>query len=150
MAYLAERDLRFTAHFDLHETTETDNTEFRPALAARDATEHRNWHIPDGFYSVGDTQKPAPEFQRAIIQAVEQVTHIAPPGPDGKIICEELQQHGVINYEARKLGLCMGLTDAAYVTTTEMYPDSPRVDDEECIRAQVAAVEGGLAYIAAR
>lgn len=148
MAYLDSRQLQFVAHFDLHETTETDNSEFRPALAARDAVTHENWHIPDGFYCVGDTQKPAVEFQAAIIRSVEQVTHIAPPAGDGKIIGEKLEQWGVINYEARKLGLCMGLTDAAFVTTTEVYPDSPRVDDEDCIRAQVAAVTGGLAYIA--
>ena len=41
----------------------------------------------------------------------------------------------------------MGLTDASFVTTTEVYPDSPRVDDEQCILAQVAAVRGGLDYI---
>ena len=101
MDYLSARQLQFTAHFDLHETTETDNTEFRPALAARDGVEHKNWHIPDGFYSVGDAQKPAAAFQAAIIASVERVTHIAPPDPDGKIIGEALQQRGVINYEAR-------------------------------------------------
>lgn len=135
------------AHFDLHETTETDNLEFRPALAARDAIEHKNWHIPDGFYTVGDTNRPVAEFQAALIQSVEQVTHIAPPASDGKIIGEKLEQWGVINYQARELGLCMGFSDAKYVTTTEVYPDSPRVDDEQCILAQVAAVTGGLNYI---
>jgi hypothetical protein len=149
MDYLSARRLRFMAHFDLHETTETDNSEFRPALAARDGVKHENWHIPDGFYCVGDTQKPVPAFQAAIIRSVEKVTHIAPPDADGRIIGEDLQQPGVINYEASKLGLCMGLTDAAFVTTTEMYPDSPRTNAEECIKAQVAAVEGGLAHIAA-
>ena len=34
-----------------------------------------------------------------------------------------------------------------YVATTEVYPDSPLVDDENCILAQVAAVTGGLDYI---
>ena len=149
MDYLNSQGFSFFAHFDLHETTETDNTEFRPALAARDAVFHKNWHIPDGFYCVGDTQKPAAEFQAAIIKSVEQVTHIAPPTNDGKIIGEKLEQWGVINYRARELGLCMGLSDARFVTTTEVYPDSPRVDDEDCILAQVAAVSGGLACIAA-
>lgn len=41
----------------------------------------------------------------------------------------------------------MGVTDASFVTTTEVYPDSPRADDESCINAQVAAVAGGLGYI---
>jgi hypothetical protein len=41
----------------------------------------------------------------------------------------------------------MGMTDAPFVTTTEVYPDSPKVNDENCINAQVAAVAGGLDYI---
>ena len=147
MGYLVVEQFEPSVHIDLHETTETDNTEFRPALAARDAVKHENWHIPDGFYTVGDTQKPAAEFQKAIIKSVEKVTHIAPPDNDGKIIGEALQQWGVINYAARSLGLCMGLTGADYVTTTEVYPDSPEVSDEDCINAQVAAVTGGLDYL---
>lgn len=148
MNFLHSRGAKLTAHFDLHETTETDNTEFRPALAARDAVSHDNWHIPDGFYCVGDTQKPAAGFQKAVIGSVEKVTHIAPPAVDGRIIGEQVEQWGVINYKAKELGLCMGLSDAPYVTTTEVYPDSPKVNDEDCIRAQVAAVTGGLSYIA--
>ena len=148
MHYLSKQDIHFTAHIDLHETTDTDNSEFRPALAARDAVEHENWDIPDGFYLVGDTERPVADFQTAIIKSVEKITHIAPPDDDGRIIGETLQQHGVINYAARPLGLCMGLTDARYVTTTEVYPDSPLVNDEECINAQVAAVTGALEFIA--
>lgn len=147
MRYLNTQDIEFTAHFDLHETTDSDNNEFRPALAARDATEHENWHIPDGFYLVGDTQRPVPEFQQAIVKSVEKVTHIAPPDSNGKIIGEKLEQWGVINYAAGPLGLCMGVTDAKFVTTTEVYPDSPQVNDENCINAQVAAVTGGLDYL---
>lgn len=146
VSYLESSGIQFTVHFDLHETTDTDNTEFRPALAARDAVTHDNWDIPDGFYTVGNTAKPVFDFQTAVIQAVEKVTHIAPP-TDGKIIGEPLEQHGVINYEARPLGLCMGVTDSDYVTTTEVYPDSPKVNDENCIEAQVAAVTGGLTYL---
>lgn len=41
----------------------------------------------------------------------------------------------------------MGLTDATYVTTTEVYPDSPKVDDENCIVAQIAAITGALDFI---
>ena len=29
-------DFKFMAHFDLHETTDSDESEFRPAKAARD------------------------------------------------------------------------------------------------------------------
>lgn len=135
------------AHFDLHETTDTDNSEFRPALAARDAVEQKNWNIPDGFYGVGDTLRPEADFQRAIIKSVEQVTHIAPSDDDGKLIGVALEQFGVINYACKELGLCAGLTNAKYCTTTEVYPDSPKVDDENCIVAQVAVITGGLDYI---
>lgn len=134
-------------HVDLHETTDTDNSEFRPALAARDAVKHDNWNIPDGFYLVGDTTKAEAEFQQAVIASVEEVTHIAPADENNKLIGEPLQQWGVINYAARELGLCMGLTNAKYVTTTEVYPDSPNSDDENCILAQVAAVTGALNYV---
>ncbi len=148
--YLYKNSTVFLAHFDLHETTDTDNTEFRPALAARDAVTHDNWNIPDGFYAVGDTDKPEAEFQRAIIKSVEKVTHIAPPAGDGKIIGEVLEQWGVINYAAKPLGLCMSVSSAKYVTTTEVYPDSPKADDETCIAAQVAAITGGLDYLIAK
>ena len=37
MDYVAGLNLKFTVHIDLHETTDTDNSEFRPAKAARDA-----------------------------------------------------------------------------------------------------------------
>lgn len=147
LEYLAGLDCDFLAHFDLHETTDTDNSEFRPALSARDAVNHEIWHIPDGFYLVGESEKPATAFQAAIIKSVEQVTHIAPPADDGMIIGETVQQWGVINYAAQSLGLCMAATNAPYVTTTEVYPDSPKVDSENCILAQVAAVTGGLDYL---
>jgi hypothetical protein len=146
MAYLEHSDIVFLAHFDLHETTDTDNSEFRPALAARDAIFQKEWEIPDGFYTVGDTAKPAADFQTAIINAVEAVTHIA-PAIDGKIIGEVLQQHGVINYDVGSLGLCASMTKAKFVTTTEVYPDSPKATAENCIQAQVAAITGGLTYL---
>ena len=147
MAYISQHHSDIHVHIDLHETTDTDNSTFRPALAARDAIEQKNWNIPDGFYLVGNTLRPAAEFQQAMITEVEKVTHIAPPDKEGKLIGVPLEQWGVINYAARELGLCMGLTDGQYVTTTEVYPDSPKVDDENCILAQVACITGGLEYV---
>ncbi|MEZ8578867.1 M14 family metallocarboxypeptidase [Vibrio splendidus] len=135
------------AHVDLHETTDSDETEFRPALAARDGIEYIEGMIPDGFYTVGDIENPQPEFQAAVIASVEKVTHIAPADTDGKIIGSEVTQHGVINYPMKKLGLCGGVTDCKYGTTTEVYPDSDKVTDEECNDAQVAAVVGALDYV---
>jgi len=147
MAYIESVNTEIVLHVDLHETTDTDNSEFRPALAARDAVEHKVWDIPDGFYLVGDSTKPEASFQQKIIETVTKVTHIAPADSGGSLIGVPIEQFGVINYQARKLGLCMGFTDAPYVTTTEVYPDSPLVDDENCILAQVAAVKGALAFV---
>lgn len=137
-------------HIDLHETTDSDETEFRPALAARDGLEYIEGVIPDGFYTVGDTENPQPEFQKAVIESVAKVTHIAPADNKGEIIGSPVVQFGVINYPMVKLGLCGGVTNCTYGTTTEVYPDSPKVTDEECNDAQVAAVVGGLDYVLAQ
>lgn len=135
------------AHFDLHETTDTDNSEFRPALAARDAKPQSSWNIPDGFYTVAHTEKRELEFQQAVLASVAKVTHIAPADENGGIIGSPMIVEGLIEYSATELGLCMGFTQAAYVTTTEVYPDSANATPEECILAQVAAITGGLDYL---
>jgi hypothetical protein len=127
-------------HIDLHETTNTDESEFRPALAARDGVQYVPGEIPDGFYLVDDEEHPQPEFQQAVISAVAKVTHIARADRHGKIIGSPLAAPGVINYPLKRLGLCAGITRAPYKTTTEVYPDSPRSTPEQCNAAQVAAV----------
>lgn len=147
MALVAGLGVKLMAHIDLHETTDTDNSEFRPALAARDAVEHTNWNIPDGFYLVGDSENPCDEMQKAIIEAVAKVTHIAPADEQGRLIGAPISQFGVINYPTKSLGLCTGFSDARFNTTTEVYPDSPQADAENCILAQVVAVTSALDYI---
>jgi len=137
---------RFRLHIDLHETTDSDEGEFRPALAARDGKPFQPGLVPDGFYLVGDTGRPALAFQSHIIEAVARVTHIAPPDAAGRIIGEPVVAPGVILYDCRPLGLCAGLTEAPFVTTTEVYPDSPRTTPAACIEAQVAAVVAAAEY----
>jgi hypothetical protein len=141
---------RFLVHIDLHETTDTDESEFGPALAARDGKPFEPHGIPDGFYLVDDADNPQPAFQQAMIAAVSQVTHIAPGDADGQIIGSPVLAPGVIEYAVKGLGLCAGLTDARYTTTTEVYPDSPRATPEQCIEAQVAAVRAGLDFALAQ
>jgi hypothetical protein len=136
----------FLVHIDLHETTDSDESEFRPALAARDGKDYEPDEIPDGFYLVDDAAKPQPAFQQAIIDAVAKVTHIAPADAQGNIIGSPVVSPGVIEYAFRELGLCAGLTHARYTTTTEVYPDSPRATPEQCIQAQVAAVRAALDF----
>ncbi len=137
---------RFILHIDLHETTDTDESEFRPALAARDGQPFVPGTIPDGFYLVDDSENPQPAFQQAIIEAVAKVTHIAPADPDGTLIGSPVLAPGVIEYALKQLGLCAGITGARYTTTTEVYPDSPRATPEQCNAAQAAAVCAALDF----
>lgn len=137
---------RILVHVDLHETTDSDETEFRPALAARDGKPHEPGEIPDGFYLVDDAANPQPAFQAAIIAEVAKVTHIAPADAHGKIIGSPVVSPGVIEYPLRSLGLCAGVSNARFTTTTEVYPDSPRATPEQCNAAQVAAVRAALEF----
>ncbi|MEH8016549.1 M14 family metallocarboxypeptidase [Rheinheimera muenzenbergensis] len=145
--YLAGLNVHFALHIDLHETTDSDNSEFRPAKAARDGTINNNWNIPDGFYLVDDAEHPCPALQKAIIDQVAKITHIAAADENGQLIGENIEQFGVINYAKASLGLCASVTEAPLVSTTEVYPDSPSATPEQCILAQVAAVTAALDYL---
>jgi hypothetical protein len=140
MDFVAPFRDRVVMHIDLHETTDSDESEFRPALAARDGVAHVPGEVPDGFYLVDDSAHPQPAFQQAVIAAVAKVTHIAPADSQGEIIGSTMVAPGVIEYAFTQLGLCAGITNARFKTTTEVYPDSPRATPEQCNAAQVAAV----------
>jgi hypothetical protein len=146
MRLVAPLQTRILAHIDLHETTDTDESEFRPALAARDGVAHAPCEIPDGFYLVDDSERPQPGFQQAIIEAVAKITHIAAADSRGELIGSPLVAPGVIHYPLTQLGLCTSLTRAPYRTTTEVYPDSPRATPEQCNAAQAAAVCAGIDF----
>lgn len=147
MECIKELNLNFLCHIDLHETTDTDNTVFRPALELRDGIKQEIWDIPDGFYLVADKKRQAKGFQEAIIREVKKVTHIAPSDINGKIIGEETINEGVICYDVKLLNLCTGFTNASFNTTTEVYPDSAKINGEECVKAQVRAINSGLDYL---
>lgn len=146
MKWVGGLGVDFVLHIDLHETTDSDEQEFRPALAARDGKTFEPGIIPDGFYTVADSDNPQPAFQAAIVAGVEAVTHIAPPDAQGQIIGSDVTQHGVIHYPFEALGLCAGMTRARFTSTTEVYPDSPKATAEICNAAQVAAVRAALDY----
>ena len=146
MRLLAPLQGRVLLHIDLHETTDSDETEFRPALAARDGKPFVPGTIPDGFYLCGDAKNPQLEFQAAVNAAVAKVTHIAPSDDKGEIIGSPVVAPGVILYDYKALGLCAGMTDARFTTTTEVYPDSPRATPAQCNAAQVAAVCAAIDY----
>ena len=104
--------------------------------------------IPDGFYLIGDVENPQPEWHEAMINAVRPITHIAPADANNKIVGLAVAQEGVVN--SKRDGKGKGVTNALYVTTTEVYPDSKEkvVTAEQCNHAQVAAITSGLDYIA--
>ncbi|SEK58470.1 Succinylglutamate desuccinylase / Aspartoacylase family protein [Roseateles sp. YR242] len=137
---------QFLLHIDLHETTDTDASEYDPALAARDGKPHEPQVIPDGFYLVGNSETSRLDFQQAIVQAVQQVTHIAPADAAGQIIGSPVIANGVIEFPIRQVGLCAGFTGAKFSTTTEVYPDSPRTNPKECEEAQLAAVRAAFSF----
>eukprot|EP00930_Biecheleria_cincta_P002548 TRINITY_DN103558_c0_g1_i1.p1 TRINITY_DN103558_c0_g1~~TRINITY_DN103558_c0_g1_i1.p1 ORF type:complete len:347 (-),score=57.14 TRINITY_DN103558_c0_g1_i1:15-1022(-) len=150
---------KWKVHMDLHETTDTDETEFRPALAAKDGKTFEPEAIPDGFYLLGDSGHPDQsaqiQFNKAIIAAVGEVTHIAPADKDGQILGKPVVdadkgEGGIIMSDKWVVGTCCNGTifgsRADFATTTEVYPDSPKTTDEECNRAQVAAVCAALDY----
>eukprot|EP00929_Paragymnodinium_shiwhaense_P073844 TRINITY_DN37727_c0_g1_i1.p1 TRINITY_DN37727_c0_g1~~TRINITY_DN37727_c0_g1_i1.p1 ORF type:complete len:161 (+),score=17.39 TRINITY_DN37727_c0_g1_i1:666-1148(+) len=144
----------FSAHIDLHETTDSDATEFRPAKAARDGAAfnvEKERHIPDGFYLVGNDsveQKqryPAtPEFYSCVLEHVAKVMHVC---KDKEILGIPVQTEGVMLAPVDTLKLCASLTGAPYVTTTEVYPDSEGVTGDQCNLAQVAAVRGAMEFL---
>ncbi len=136
----------FLLHIDLHETTDSDESEFRPALAARDGKTFEAGIIPDGFYLVDDSENPQPQFQTAVIDAVARITHIAPADERNQLIGSDLVAPGVIQYPVRQLGLCTCITGARYTTITEVYPDSPRATPEQCNAAQVTAVCAAIEF----
>ncbi|WP_343637289.1 M14 family metallocarboxypeptidase [Roseateles sp.] len=144
--FLAPYAGQFLLHIDLHETTDTDATEFTPAKAARDGKPHEPETVPDGFYLVGNSETSRLDFQESVIQAVERVTHIAPADENGQIIGFPVIAKGVIEFPVREAGLCAGVTRARFSTTTEVYPDSPRTTPEACIEAQVTAVRASLDF----
>mmetsp|Transcript_26988 Transcript_26988/g.83546 ORF Transcript_26988/g.83546 Transcript_26988/m.83546 type:complete len:323 (-) Transcript_26988:34-1002(-) len=132
-------------HVDLHETTDTDNSEFTPAKAARDGEAPPKWYpIPDGFYLIGDEPRPQLEWHETMIAAVREVTHIAEPDENGTIVDEPVTKPGILILPA--VGDCASFTPAKFTTTTEVYPDSKRTNPDECNRAQAACVVAGLEY----
>ncbi len=131
---------------DLPAPTYPDESVGRRARAARDGEAFVPDTVPDGFYLVDDIDHPQPAFQRAVIDAVARVTHIAPPDANGQIIGTPLQSPGVISFAVSRGGLCAAITGARFSTTTEVYPDSPRTSPQACVAAQVTAVRAAIDY----
>eukprot|EP00672_Neobodo_designis_P023582 CAMPEP_0174832680 /NCGR_PEP_ID=MMETSP1114-20130205/3800_1 /TAXON_ID=312471 /ORGANISM="Neobodo designis, Strain CCAP 1951/1" /LENGTH=318 /DNA_ID=CAMNT_0016066543 /DNA_START=61 /DNA_END=1017 /DNA_ORIENTATION=- len=145
---LAEQSSGHVMHLDLHETTDTDNSEFRPALFARDGKlPYPAWDpIPDGFFVVADPRRGEAQlpFVAALIDAVSKVTHIADADENGNVCGLPPTQRGVVSPEVD--GICGSHTGARFCATTEVYPDSKRTNPDECNKAQVQCVVAGIDY----
>eukprot|EP00656_Telonema_subtile_P006384 TRINITY_DN12945_c0_g1_i1.p2 TRINITY_DN12945_c0_g1~~TRINITY_DN12945_c0_g1_i1.p2 ORF type:complete len:121 (+),score=28.54 TRINITY_DN12945_c0_g1_i1:110-472(+) len=104
--------------------------------------------IPDGFYIIGSAIKPQPEYLVALIEGVKKVTHIAPADAKGNVVGTPIISEGaIIDYENPTIDACDEMLRAEYAATTEVYPDSPKVDGENCNKAQVACITAGLEYL---
>eukprot|EP00729_Bicosta_minor_P017692 gene17692-8094_t len=140
---------QWSMHLDLHETTDTDDTEFRPAKASRDGLPLEDDSIPDGFYLIGNKLDPQPGWHKAMIEGVKKITHIAPADAQGNIVGLPMAHEGVVN--SSSVGKGKGVTNATFASTTEVYPDSKAspVTGDQCNKAQVACIVSGLEYIIA-
>ena len=149
---------KWLCHIDLHETTDSDVTEFRPAKTSRDGLTEYDNHVPDGFYLVGDScdihgneltdNKDQLDFYNYILKRVEGITHVAETEPGGTLSGYPATSRGLILVPAKKYGICSGgaVPSAPFVATTEVYPDSDRVTDEDCINAQVECICAELSF----
>jgi predicted deacylase len=155
MDYLNKLGVEFAAHIDLHETTNSDKV-FLPEEYAKNGKRLTadEVDIPDGFYLIGTITHPRPELEKAMMDSVRKVTHIAKPDARGMILDTALSQEGVIHNHIP--GLCAEFTGASArlgAYTTEMYPDSERFNtlstaqvEALCSEAQVACVRGALDF----
>mmetsp|Transcript_17700 Transcript_17700/g.52644 ORF Transcript_17700/g.52644 Transcript_17700/m.52644 type:complete len:374 (+) Transcript_17700:141-1262(+) len=138
---------RWAVHLDLHETTDSDASEFMPARAARDGEAYEPEVIPDGYYIMGNKANPQLSWLSAIIDKVEFVTHVAAPDQSNCIMGLPCLAPGIVVSDSAGKG--KGVTNAIFAATTEVYPDSKcrDVSSEECNAAQVTAVTAALDYI---
>jgi len=160
---------RWLCHLDLHETTDSDVSEFRPARSARDGLAEYDDHIPDGFYLFGasssgggEDEKELLGLHRAILAGVEKVTHIAESDADGMLCGHPATARGLLllpRDECEAWGICGGgaVPCAPYAITTEMYPDSDRTaaaagggGEDRCSAAQVEAIRAALDFLLLR
>lgn len=155
MAYLETLDTVFDAHIDLHETTNSDRV-FLPEEYSKNglALEAKDIDIPDGFYLIGVKGFPREALEKAMMDSVRKVTHIAQADAKGMILDVEISHEGFVHHSIP--GLCAEYTGAKSrlgAFTTEMYPDSPRFEgwsvekvEAHCSEAQVACVRGALDF----
>ncbi|KAL3809071.1 hypothetical protein ACHAXA_007856 [Cyclostephanos tholiformis] len=150
-------------HVDLHETTDTDVTEYRPARAARDGQLDFDDRIPDGFYLFGavddddndngGSNNCVREFYDAILSGVEgSGTHLAEVENDGTLCGYKATRRGLLllsRSACANMGICAGgaLPNVPYAVTTEAYPDSCRTSGEDCVNAQVEAICAALDFL---
>jgi len=155
MSYLETLGVEFSAHLDLHETTDSDK-QFIPEEYSKNGKfiESKDVDIPDGFYLIGTKDGIRPDLEKAMIDSVRKVTHIAPTDKKGTISGDPSSQEGVVHTSIP--GLCAEYSSAksklgAY--TTEMYPDGEKFRtmptekaEAVCNETQVACIRGALDF----
>ena len=76
----------WACHIDLHETTDTDESEFQPARPRGTVMFMRRAPSRTAFTLCGDEKNPSLGVPTSVDKSVSEVTHIAPADPGGTII----------------------------------------------------------------
>lgn len=134
----------FLAHISCHEAPPIRDAELEAIAAERSGTVFTGpTPIPDGFFLIADLTRNNPRIETAIIDAVEQATHIANADKKNKIYGCDLQQRGVIYTDVA--GIEVLSTNPKYAFTTEANPESKRLlNSSEVINAQALAIHAAL------
>lgn len=153
MAYIKSLGVEIDFHIDLHETTDTDATRFRPEKDLKEGKKPSpDEFIPDGFYLVESEDTQDDELGKAIIQSVrDSHIKIAPNHEIEKSFGPKFKtkSDGIMVYPSGN-GLCMDFTNAGKrwgSFTTEIYPDGKGMNGELSILGQLAAIKGALNYL---
>lgn len=139
----------FLVHFSLHEALFERDEVLERNRALRDGTVFdKSIPIPDGFFLIADTYRNDPALEKAIIDGVRKVTHIAVANSEGKVYGQPIQQEGVIH--ACIKGSDVLFTNPQYAFTTEVTPESKKIKEpREIINAHVAAIDAALTHLVA-
>ncbi len=139
---------RVLVHIDLHETTDSDESEFRPAMAARDGKPLEPGTIPDGFYLVDDSETAAARVPKGRDRrSVSRHAHRAGrrQGRDHRFARHLAGRHRVRTRQTRAV---RGNDEGQIQDDHRGLPRAVRVPlpEQECAAAQVAAVGAALDY----
>lgn len=138
---------KIIAHFDLHDTTPSNEAVFQAEYAQKYGIRDSAHPLPDGSILIGDIDAPKLAFQAAMIRTLKCHTPLAKPDDDNKILGQPVVNEGVILYSKTALRLCTGYTPAPFKTVIKTLVDDQRLSPEVGITAQLETLTTGLKFI---